>query len=837
MPGEEQERSENWKEFLEQHAKQDHEMPSGDINEENSLVEDINDENLCIEIKDQIQRSRSVSTDEMGDKDISEAKLNVGDINEKNVSFETSEQIQPNIVTEEAGIGDSHINRTDLDGSAQSSIESESQASSKYVSKTREVKKWVNIQPILCAIDEMMSSRIPKSKDMVTNLETANDTHLQTVAKVEISEEMSNHNGQGMFGEEEPSDKKGTYSDDGKGTTDAASDKENLSKDEAEGLLDVDEALHKNKKSGCDGEELANKEEASHMEKMSNNNRKGLITAEEAPRKPNVPNDDGEDEATMEEASDESSQTSTQEEAECKAVPAEHLFPWREELESLVRGGIPKDLRGDAILPRKLLFHYANVPSLSPYAVHVLSLAAFQVWQAFVGVRTCRKEKYYQNLLAEDSTDTDSGAPDGKSGVPRKWKKQIEKDIPRTFPGHPALDENGRNSLRRLLFAYARHNPSVGYCQVMNFFAGLLLLLMPEENAFWYTLVGIIDDYFDSYFSEEMIESQMDQLVFEELTRERFPKLVNHLDFLGVQVTWISGPWFLSIFINMLPWEKVMTILRLHKTFSGPALVTTKDAADAITLLQSLAGSTFDSSQLVVTACMGFLPVTETRLRELRNKHRPAVLQVVEERSKEGRIWKVPKGLASKLYSFKHNSPPLPKGPGGKPAGPDGSKLENPSDFEKFLGGMAVNTGVNSLPDLQEQVVWLKVELCRSLEEKRSAIPGLAEELEAALMEMVKQDNRCQLSAKVERLEEEVAELRQTLEDKNEQEKAMFQVLMQVEQDQRITEEVQLNTEQEAAAQRSAVRVLEEKYEKAQASLSQMEKRAVMGESLLEATL
>jgi hypothetical protein len=30
---------------------------------------------------------------------------------------------------------------------------------------------------------------------------------------------------------------------------------------------------------------------------------------------------------------------------------------------------------------------------------------------------------------------------------------------------------------------------------------------------------------------------------------------VNHLDYLGVQVAWISGPWFLSIFINMLPWE------------------------------------------------------------------------------------------------------------------------------------------------------------------------------------------------------------------------------------------------------------------------------------------
>ncbi|MFQ6646826.1 hypothetical protein Gotur_019763, partial [Gossypium turneri] len=87
------------------------------------------------------------------------------------------------------------------------------------------------------------------------------------------------------------------------------------------------------------------------------------------------------------------------------AAPTESLFPWKEELEVLVRGGVPMALRGE--------------------------------------------------------------------------------DLPRTFPGHPALDDDGRNALRRLLTAYARHNPSVGYCQAMNFFAALLLLLMPEENAFW----------------------------------------------------------------------------------------------------------------------------------------------------------------------------------------------------------------------------------------------------------------------------------------------------------------------------------------------------------------
>ena len=47
-------------------------------------------------------------------------------------------------------------------------------------------------------------------------------------------------------------------------------------------------------------------------------------------------------------------------------------------------------------------------------------------------------------------------------------RKQIDKDLPRTFPGHPLLDGIGRDSLRRVLVAYARHNPAVGYCQVSS---------------------------------------------------------------------------------------------------------------------------------------------------------------------------------------------------------------------------------------------------------------------------------------------------------------------------------------------------------------------------------
>ncbi|WMV44817.1 hypothetical protein MTR67_038202 [Solanum verrucosum] len=520
-------------------------------------------------------------------------------------------------------------------------------------------------------------------------------------------------------------------------------------------------------------------------------------------------------------------------------VSPELSFPWKE-LEFLVRGGVPRDLRGE-------------------------------VWQAFVGVRARRLKRYYLDLLDPESDTGDGQEHDGSSlaeenkrpskesiHVPEKLRKQIEKDLPRTFPGHPALDERGRNSLRRLLIAYARHNPDVGYCQAMNFFAGILLLMMPEENAFW-ALVGLIDEYFDGCYSQEMIESQVDQLVFEELVRERFPKLVNHLDYLGMQVAWISGPWFLSIFVNVLPWESVLrvwdvllfegnrvmlfrTALALMELY-GPAVVTTKDAGDAITLFQSLTGSTFDSSQLVLTACMGFLNVTEDRLLALREKHRPAVLAVTQERSKGGPVKKDPKGLASKLYSFKHDPDSFMKET--KPEECSGVKKtdnkisdsnSNSASMDEFLNSLNIDSHMDSLPGLQEQVVWLKVELCRTLEDKRAATLR-AEELETALMEMVKEDNRRQLSARVEQLEQEVADLRHTLNDKKEQEKAMLEVLMRVEQEQKVTEDARIAAEQDVAAQKYAVHVLQEKYEKAMASVAQMEKRVVMAESMLEATL
>lgn len=517
----------------------------------------------------------------------------------------------------------------------------------------------------------------------------------------------------------------------------------------------------------------------------------------------------------------------------------EEPCPWKEELGALVQGGVPMALRGE-------------------------------VWQVFVGTKSRRISGHYQallTLLADGGGESDGigGLYRGTSnnyslsdaGILEKWTSQIEKDLPRTFPGHPALDDDGRDALRRLLTAYARHNPDVGYCQAMNFFAALLLLLMPEENAFW-TLTGFIDDYFEGYYSETMLESQVDQLVLDDLVRRHFPRLASHLDTLGVQVAWVTGPWFLSIFVNILPWESVLrvwdvllydgnrsmlfrTALALFEQH-GSAITATKDAGDAVTMLQSLAGSTFDSSQLVLIACTAFQSVNDSQLQDLCTKNRPQVLAALSERLVELSIWSSTKrSMSSKVYTLQGAS-------NGVTRSSDNDKssinveggLVHEDPLPSFMNGngdkeVSDEEGI-SVADLIEQVKWLKVELSRALVECRAANLR-ADELETAFMELVKGDNRRLLAAKLETLEDEVAHFGRALADKEEQEQAMVKVMLQMEQEQQAADDARRYAEDDAGAQRHAANVLQAKYEAAVISLAEMEKRTVMAESMLEATL
>jgi hypothetical protein len=89
----------------------------------------------------------------------------------------------------------------------------------------------------------------------------------------------------------------------------------------------------------------------------------------------------------------------------------------------------------------------------------------------------------------------------------------------------------------------------------------------------------------------------------------------------------------------------------------------------------------------------------------------------------------------------------------------------------------------------------------------------------------------------VEKLEAQIVTLKKALSDKEEQEQVMVQVLVRMEQEQRIADDARRFAELDAAAQRSIADEAKEMAEKATRALAAMEKRAVMAESMLEATI
>lgn len=62
--------------------------------------------------------------------------------------------------------------------------------------------------------------------------------------------------------------------------------------------------------------------------------------------------------------------------------------------------------------------------------------------------------------------------------------EQILRDLPRSFPGHPYFDSpEGTRALGNVLTAFSWLNPAIGYTQSMNFWAGLLLIMVSSEEV------------------------------------------------------------------------------------------------------------------------------------------------------------------------------------------------------------------------------------------------------------------------------------------------------------------------------------------------------------------
>lgn len=254
-------------------------------------------------------------------------------------------------------------------------------------------------------------------------------------------------------------------------------------------------------------------------------------------------------------------------------------FPQRSaKTKRFVRKGIPPEWRGAA------WFYYAGGPA-------ILS----------------KHGGIYKQLLAQKAKDID--------------KEAIERDLHRTFPdnikfraadtssipnteyqesgssqangfdadGNPVRSDESDmiSSLRRVLHAFSIYNPRIGYCQSLNFLAGLLLLFTEtEEHAFW--LLNIITRVYLPGTHETSLEgANVDLGVLMTSVQETMPnvwaKIGGELDGTDTvkpksrrhrrnptiptrlpPVTLCMTAWFMSCFIGTLPIE---TTLRVWDVF------------------------------------------------------------------------------------------------------------------------------------------------------------------------------------------------------------------------------------------------------------------------------
>ncbi|XP_026991696.2 uncharacterized protein si:ch211-266k8.4 [Tachysurus fulvidraco] len=236
-------------------------------------------------------------------------------------------------------------------------------------------------------------------------------------------------------------------------------------------------------------------------------------------------------------------------------------FICKNQIERYIRIGIPPALRGRVW---KCLLDVETVRAASDFSYKVC-LSEIRKPLVDLGVSEYSIISAI-SILGERENQLGSAAP-GSLGVDVPLFRQIALDLQRSFPTHRSLMGDtpeaieGQAKLFRVLTAYARYNPRIGYSQGMSYIAAVLLMLLTEEEAFW-ALVVLLEKpkYLSELFDSSLKKIQHHALVFQQLLKHRKPQVFQHLEKLGVSSVHFIMQWFLTLFTSLPCWDSVLAI-------------------------------------------------------------------------------------------------------------------------------------------------------------------------------------------------------------------------------------------------------------------------------------
>jgi hypothetical protein len=320
------------------------------------------------------------------------------------------------------------------------------------------------------------------------------------------------------------------------------------------------------------------------------------------------------------------------------------------------------------------------------------------VWPRLTGAIELLKPPPTSSSAAASSSSSSSSPPSHlpKTGpgvysryytLPSREQDTIARDIARTFPHHVLFrDQNpsgdpagvgegigvggagqgkakgeereeqssqGRNSLFNVLKAYSLHDEQVGYCQGMGFPAGLFLMYMTEEEAFWmlhciargekYLLNGLWSPGFPLLF----------QCFYQhaELLKKHCPKLSAHL--LAQEPPIVpelyATHWFMTLFSYNLPFDVVLRVWDILLA-EGPKMIfrlaiffckalekdilRERDFAAIMEYLKNIHTSPLmDDPDAVIQGALG-IKLTNAELSKLANKYQSQKFKAEQEKQK-----------------------------------------------------------------------------------------------------------------------------------------------------------------------------------------------------------
>jgi len=347
--------------------------------------------------------------------------------------------------------------------------------------------------------------------------------------------------------------------------------------------------------------------------------------------------------------------------------------PKSDKIKRYVRKGIPPEYRGAS------WFWYAGGPSKMKKEPGLYSACLEKVKQGLLGdsdrehIERDLHRTFPDNVrfkpdpvIGKEADGDDVGKRDSANRARRSHRSSFEVETPML------------QALRRVLQAFAVHNPHIGYCQSLNFIAGLLLLFLNEDEEKAFILLNIVTtEHLPGTHGVALEGANIDIAVLMTCVQDSLPAIWQRLDdnggpqlastaMPGAQalrlptVSLATTAWFMSLFVGTLPIESVLrvwdclffegskTLFRIALAilkFGEPQILAVGDHIEIFQVVQAIPRSMLDINELMEVCFRrrgGFGHVSQGLIETRRQERRQAVADGVASVNKDARmsVWK-----------------------------------------------------------------------------------------------------------------------------------------------------------------------------------------------------